>query len=190
MYILTCFSQIVEIHLITSWNFCKNLPVIFSSNSKPNDPPEKLPTPGFMTKGYSESVLVSSVFANPFTRAEDTKKAILEKHVKMVNMTGSNDVLNGRKICWNYRKGKCRFGHNCKYAHDSDIQKSQAELDAENKLHETVVCQSSPLPLVTSQDASENVQKHISSQKRKRPGLTQDIVPGKKVMKNYFKQKN
>ncbi|EEB15459.1 hypothetical protein Phum_PHUM369760 [Pediculus humanus corporis] len=31
-------------------------------------------------------------------------------------------IVNGKKICWNYRKNKCRFGHNCKYAHDSDLQ--------------------------------------------------------------------
>lgn len=42
-------------------------------------------------------------------------------------------MINGKKICWNYRKGRCRFGHNCKYAHDSDIQKTQEEIDGEKE---------------------------------------------------------
>lgn len=32
-------------------------------------------------------------------------------------------VKNGKKICWNFRKGRCRFGSNCTYAHDSDLHK-------------------------------------------------------------------
>lgn len=53
----------------------------------------------------------------------------------------------GKKICWNYRKGRCRFGHNCKFAHDSDLQKSKEQLNAE--LHvarsNSVVCQADGL---------------------------------------------
>lgn len=44
-------------------------------------------------------------------------------------------MINGKKICWNYRKGKCRFGHNCKYAHDSDIQKTNEELEADKQVN-------------------------------------------------------
>ena len=70
--------------------------------------------------GYNKTSNERSVFVNPFIEADEAKKAILEKHVKMI----STDVkiVNGKKICWNYRKNKCRFGHNCKYAHDSDLQ--------------------------------------------------------------------
>ena len=52
--------------------------------------------------------------------------------------------FSGKRICWNYRKGRCRFGHNCKYAHDSDIQKTQEQLDAEKDVArgQSVVCQS------------------------------------------------
>lgn len=53
-----------------------------------------------------------------------------------VKVSGKDNtqMINGKKICWNYRKGKCRFGHNCKYAHDSDIQKSAEELEAEKQV--------------------------------------------------------
>lgn len=43
-------------------------------------------------------------------------------------MVESEDHLvqkNGRKICWNNRKGRCRFGNKCKYAHDSDLVMEQ-----------------------------------------------------------------
>jgi hypothetical protein len=55
------------------------------------------------------SVSGKSVFANPYTpKLEDIKE------------------INGRKICWNYRKGRCRFGSNCVFAHDSELlQKKQ-----------------------------------------------------------------
>lgn len=26
-------------------------------------------------------------------------------------------------MCWNFRKGRCRFGSNCTFAHDSDLHK-------------------------------------------------------------------
>jgi len=48
---------------------------------------------------------------------------MLERHVEMTNrpedMTKS---IEGKKICWNYRKGRCRFGSKCTFAHDSDLR--------------------------------------------------------------------
>lgn len=98
----------------------------------------RLPTPQF-----SAHCSPDSVFGNPFLEAETAKEAILEKHVKMVD-TREALAINGKRICWNYRKGRCRFGHNCKYAHDSDLQKSQAQLHAERDRARacSVVCQS------------------------------------------------
>nr|XP_022917500.1 uncharacterized protein LOC111426884 [Onthophagus taurus]XP_022917501.1 uncharacterized protein LOC111426884 [Onthophagus taurus] len=149
----------------------------------------KLPTPGFINE-KSDGSLTSSVFKNPFVEAENAEKAILEKHVKMVVASESRDFLNGKKVCWNYRKGRCRFGHNCKYAHDSDLQKTKQQLDAENKVQETVVCQS-PSAQPTNRDLQHiNLESIGQIQKRKRPGLSQGLVPGKKVMKNYFNQKS
>lgn len=29
--------------------------------------------------------------------------------------------FNGKKICWMNRKGRCRFGNKCKFAHDSEL---------------------------------------------------------------------
>lgn len=64
------------------------------------------------------------VFSNPFRAVEMAKLASLEKHVKMVNTDEQITVKNGKKICWNYRKGRCRFGSKCTFAHDSDVEQS------------------------------------------------------------------
>ncbi|PSN33592.1 hypothetical protein C0J52_23009 [Blattella germanica] len=145
---------------------------------------EKLPRPEF---GLSGSTAVkNSVFSNPFVEAENAKKAILEKHVKMTPTRDEVKMINGKKICWNFRKGRCRFGHNCKFAHDSDLQRSEAD-SQENS--EQVPLPNQISPPVGDEEAEldeENTKTQIV--RKKRPGLTQSLVPGKKVMKMYKKQ--
>lgn len=46
------------------------------------------------------------VLGNPYRDAEDAKIAALEKHVKMVENDDKITLKNGKKICWNYRKGR------------------------------------------------------------------------------------
>lgn len=145
-----------------------------------------MPTPEFIDNSISGvNVCATSVFTNPFKEAENAKQAILEKHVKMVSTQNSVKIINGKKICWNYRKGKCRFGHNCIYAHDSDVQKSKEQLELESKRNE--------IPLYQNQHSVEPNVNVILSQnapvnQKKRPGLTQGLIPGKKIMKTYKKQ--
>ncbi|ALC41562.1 CG42382, partial [Drosophila busckii] len=109
------------------------------------------------------------VLSNPFLEAELHKTASLERHVKMVNNDAHLQLKNGRKICWNYRKGRCRFGTNCQYAHDSDLSVEEAK---------TAVTIVTPISSGNKTNAS----------KRKRPGLSDAIEPGKKVMKSYQQQ--
>lgn len=151
----------------------------------------RLPKPNFLiSEGQNDDLPKTSVFSNPYIQAENEKQAILEKHVKMVNTKDNLQRINGKKICWNYRKGKCRFGHNCIYAHDSDLQKTKEQLDAENQTQQTVLYQNQSLPQPTTQELKDIQEEAVASKKnRKRPGLTQGLVPGKKVMKNYMKLK-
>ncbi|XP_053625745.1 uncharacterized protein LOC128683812 [Plodia interpunctella] len=176
-----------------------------SSNDSEEEPEEKtskeetkhkLPKPAL-----GESALQTSVFSNPFVEAELAKAAILEKHVKMVPGRNNTQMINGKKICWNYRKGRCRFGHNCKYAHDSDIQKTSEELDTEKQKLErkSLVCESSgtmtsgPPPQISLEQVlpTDDAVWEGAPDKRKlkRPGLSQTLVPGKKVIKMYKEQK-
>ncbi|KAJ8964533.1 hypothetical protein NQ314_004828 [Rhamnusium bicolor] len=157
-------------------------------------PKYKLPTPNFEGIKNDAEESKSSVFKNPFIEAEHAKEAILQKHVKMVDTKDNIVVINGKKICWNYRKGRCRFGHNCKFAHDSDIQKTNDQVEAEKiaAIQNSVVCQSNQMGhsqyMTVTQDVEQTQEESIQNkQKRKRPGLTQGLIPGKKVMKNYIK---
>ena len=74
-----------------------------------------LPRPSFMVeqqdllKGKSETH-ENSVFNNPFRAKEDAKTAILERHVSMTVKQETLRTIEGKKVCFNFRKGRCRFG--------------------------------------------------------------------------------
>ncbi|XP_034951312.1 probable serine/threonine-protein kinase DDB_G0278845 isoform X2 [Chelonus insularis] len=192
-----------------------------------------LPTPNFNS---TSNLLKTSVFSNPFVEAEKAKSAILEKHVKMTPTLDDTKMINGRKICWNYRKGRCRFGHNCTFAHDSDIHKNLStgietgqnlnrhghrrhRNNCPTSTQEIVICQTNfnhynPMqPAITNDNEIDNYdnssnevddgnvddenyeemndQENNDMQKRKkkkRPGLSQTLIPGKKIFKIYKAQ--
>lgn len=159
-----------------------------------------LPTPDFNS---APALLRTSVFSNPFVEAERAKSAILEKHVKMTPTLDDTKTINGRKICWNYRKGRCRFGHNCTFAHDSDLHRSAAELEALRAPQETLVCQTryngqrQQQQQQTPNDADsdendevdqENNRTNGNKKRKKRPGLSQSLLPSKRVFKLYKAQ--
>ncbi|XP_076286767.1 uncharacterized protein LOC143212175 [Lasioglossum baleicum] len=144
-----------------------------------------LPTPDF----NGTPTMKTSVFSNPFVEAEKAKSAILEKHVKMTPTLDDTKMINGRKICWNYRKGRCRFGHNCTFAHDSDLHRTAAELEAIRAPQETIICQTQYNGQILLNDDDEIDQENNQMNKRKkRPGLSQSLVPSKKVLKMYKAQ--
>lgn len=171
-----------------------------------------------------------SVFNNPFRVKEERKRAVLEQHVEMTSkQEDQTRKIGNKKICWNFRKGRCRFGHKCTFAHDSDVASSLAA--AEEKSGETLESTQEmsysigllsdkptdpmkPVPTGNKSqgDASQLIrfdekQMHqmfdakdgdaestetscvvISNNKRKtRPGLGDDIVPGKKARKFHNK---
>ncbi|KAI4502778.1 hypothetical protein M0802_001822 [Mischocyttarus mexicanus] len=144
-----------------------------------------LPTPDF----NGTPTLKTSVFSNPFVEAEKAKSAILEKHVKMTPTLDDTKMINGRKICWNYRKGRCRFGHNCTFAHDSDLHRTAAELEAIRAPQETIICQTQYNGQISVNDENDVDQENNHTNKRKkRPGLSQSLIPSKKVLKMYKAQ--
>ncbi|XP_070162307.1 uncharacterized protein [Polyergus mexicanus] len=153
-----------------------------------------LPTPDFNS---ASTLLKTSVFSNPFVEAERAKSAILEKHVKMTPTLDDTKMINGRKICWNYRKGRCRFGHNCTFAHDSDLHRSATELEALRTPQETLVCQTryngqqqqtSPTANDEENEVDQENNQTANRKRKKRPGLSQLLLPSKKVFKLYKAQ--
>ena len=79
----------------------------------------------------------NSVFQNPFRDKEDKKTAVLEQHVGMTQKEQTGRTIDGKKVCWMFRKGRCRQGHRCKFAHDNDIKNAVTEkLYTETKTYE------------------------------------------------------
>lgn len=121
----------------------------------------KLPAPRFKETG----IINESVFRNPYLEAERAKSAVLEKHVKMVPAKDHLTKVNGKNICWMNKKGRCRFGNKCKFAHDSELFNGPSIID-ENK---------------------SNKESLKLNNKKKRPGLSETLIPGKKVLKIFKK---
>ena len=140
----------------------------------------------------------------------------------MTQAAGTQEMINGKKICWNYRKGRCRFGHNCTFAHDSDIQQTVDKSVSQPKnavtpflsvvekpgasepYAESAVVAASPhlgqtnMPKLNKSRGDSDEDDDNSSDrtgegigkkaKKRRPGLSQTLTPGKKVMKMYYQQ--
>lgn len=105
--------------------------------------------------------------------AERAKSAVLEKHVKMVPAKDCVTKKNGKNICWMNRKGRCRFGNKCKFAHDSELFN---DINTSNVINE---------PKVDKNIKNTNI--YNSNKKNKRTGLSQTLIPGKKVLKIFKK---
>lgn len=152
------------------------------TKKSPKTSSQKLPLPKFGEEG----ILRNSVFANPFVEAENAKSAILEKHVKMIPTQDNITQINGKQICWMYRKGRCRFGHNCKYAHDSDLYNTSS-VETSESVDNSVICDT--LNNIVNNSVNVESEDCDNQKKKKRPGLSETLVPGKKYMNMYKKQK-
>lgn len=148
-----------------------------------------LPRPSFMVEQEDvKTELVggveNSVFQNPFRAKEDRKKAILERHVEMTTKQEEQRTIDGKKICWNYRKGRCRFGSKCTFAHDSDVRPPPAQQKSSHiKVASFATGNDEPPP-----DPDAVIE--CNKKPKKRPGLSEGIEPSKKAMKFHEKVYN
>lgn len=99
-------------------------------------------------------------------------------------------------MCAKYRKdGRCRFGIKCKFAHDSDLQTPAATIDCHLPLTgETSVSDQARSSTDLRDGGSRNRKQEAESGgqqlKKKRPGLSNTLIPPKRVMKQYAMQKD
>uniref|UniRef100_UPI00398F7660 uncharacterized protein n=1 Tax=Pristiophorus japonicus TaxID=55135 RepID=UPI00398F7660 len=131
-----------------------------------------LPPPEFEGGGG----LAAGVFTNPFAQERRERLSLLEKHVRLTACVRPEQA-GGRKVCLAHRRdGRCRYGSNCKFAHDSDLPTSDPE---------------PPQPPAGSQAKEENVGGEQEPPKRgkKRPGLGPTLIPPKRSLKNYQAQR-
>ncbi|XP_035790988.1 uncharacterized protein LOC118466143 [Anopheles albimanus] len=143
-----------------------------------------LPSASAMLQSGNARVIPGSVFSNPFREAEEAKLASLEKHVKMVDPE-ANTAEQKRKVCWSYKKGRCRFGSKCNFAHDSDLilrkEPTGAAASSATDSEEAVA----------GTDPESGVIPEIppTPTKKKRPGLARELVPPRKVLRMYHREK-
>lgn len=153
------------------------LPVPFMGPVTPN----KLPPPLLNT--HSDS----SVFTNPFKAQADQKLSALQKHVPLT-MQSRPSQIGGKRICVLYRKdGKCRFGINCKFAHDSDLQTPGQPTQP------TLCEETDQIALVKKSQNLQQEKKDNDSgglAKKRRVGLSNSLIPPKRAMKQYTLQRN
>lgn len=152
-----------------------------------------LPKPSFMQEQQgkiSGLKLDNSIFSNPFRDKEDKKKAILEQHVNMTQRQEELKMIDGKKVCWMARKGRCRQGSKCKFAHDSDVNMGarDAKYDAEAQIvnDKSDKGAAPPIQLLNNRPPFEDFDEHKEEEeaqiRKKRPGLSEGLVPSKKAM--------
>lgn len=126
----------------------------------------------------------TSVFYNPFHKEQEAKKLMLEKHVKLSENPKDVVEINGKKICFNYRKGRCKFGHNCKYAHDSDLSNTATSGGGATGTHPSQGVQYNngvPDDGLGTETEEERVRK-------RKPGLSEGLMPNKRARQNFRSQ--
>ncbi|KAB7498464.1 hypothetical protein Anas_02845 [Armadillidium nasatum] len=123
----------------------------------------------------------TSVFYNPFQKDQEAKTTVLEKHVKLTNNPKDVVEINGKKICWNYRKGRCKFGHKCKYAHDSDLVGINTNANGiTNKTDKNLMSSATYVPTggFSNDETPQKNRKH-------KPGLSESLIPNKRSRQMY-----
>jgi len=153
-----------------------------------------LPKPSFMQEQQEKVPGVNfdnSVFSNPFRDKEEKKRAILEQHVHMTQRQEEMRMIDGKKVCWMYRKGRCRQGAKCQFAHDNDVKtdrprevnkydcESQISVDKSTKGAVNNICFNQP---PESELVQSQIEEEEAIKRKKRPGLSQTLVPSKKAM--------
>nr|CAB3261901.1 uncharacterized protein LOC100177538 [Phallusia mammillata] len=111
-----------------------------------------------------DKIKQTSVLETQYERSKKQEDLILEQHVKMVETQQQSD--QGKKICWMFKKGRCKFGNKCKHRHD----RLSSELAEKKKPPQTV----------------ETPEDNDTSQKlktKKRYGVSDNLVPPKKALK-------
>lgn len=155
-----------------------------------------LPKPSFMQEQHASVVVKNtdfdtstSVFRNPFREKEDKKKSILEQHVNMTQRQEDLKVIDGKKVCWMYRKGRCRNGSRCKFAHDSDVKaenlpaRPEEVYDSDAQISSEKSRSGLVQPLNMHREMSPPPQEEEGQVPRKRrPGVSDSIIPTKKAM--------
>lgn len=156
-------------------------------------PSDALPNPLSASLPSARAILSSgtatSVFINPFQKAEDAKLSILEKHVKLSIIDKTATEIGGKKVCKIYRLGRCKRGHKCPNAHDGDIPipQSDTNTDADTGGYQDY---RPPGGEFFEQERPDDDNYMSGKQRKRRHGVGDGMCPPKKAMQNLTSMRN
>ena len=128
----------------------------------------------------------SSVFFNPFLAEEKKKLSVLEKHVQLSESKSEEDNHKSKKICFKFQKGQCRLGDRCKFSHGlvaNELPNSEPEKPREPSLAPSISTTG------TRYEPDEEEEAWEQKKKKRKSGVTDSLVPPKRAMAAYEKQR-
>jgi len=128
----------------------------------------------------------SSVFFNPFLAEEKKKLSVLEKHVQLTESKPEEDNKRKKQICFKFQKGRCRLGDKCKFSHG--MATGTPAFESEKPRDPSVA--PSHTNVATSYEPDEDEESwELKKKKKRKPGVTDSLVPPKRAMAAYEKQR-
>ena len=128
----------------------------------------------------------SSIFFNPFLAEEKKKLSVLEKHVQLSDSKPEEENRRKKQICFKFQKGRCRLGDKCKFSHGMAAETSNSE--PEKPKEPSLVPSLSNA--ATSYEPDEDEESwELKKKKKRKPGVTDSLVPPKRSMAAYEKQR-
>ncbi|CAL1541542.1 unnamed protein product [Lymnaea stagnalis] len=163
---------------------------------------EKLPNPLLSQKLPSiieatTSRIGTSVFVNPFEEAEQAKNLILEKHVKLTQAAPKKPAH--QPVCWKFKKGKCHMGKNCRFFHDLENRTLEENNDSNQEInandhgqqrqmyHPAAYTDARRRPMEQEPEDDDNYM--ASMKKKKRYGVSDNLMPPKKAFESLQRQR-
>ena len=166
-----------------------------SSDNESKEPQMPLPLPTLDLKTDSapntkelnqRAYQTSSVFFNPFLAEEKKKLSVLEKHVQLSEGKSEEDKHKSKKICFKFQKGRCRLGDRCKFSHGlaaNELPNSEPEKPREPSLAPSISTTG------TRYEPDEEEEAWEQKKKKRKSGVTDCLVPPKRAMAAYEKQR-
>lgn len=129
----------------------------------------------------------SSVFFNPFLAEEKKKLSVLEKHVQLSESKAEEDNKRKKKqICFKFQKGRCRLGDKCKFSHGMATEASSSEPE---KPREPSLAPSFSNAAANYEPDEDEESWELKKKKKRKQGVTDSLVPPKRAMAAYEKQR-